>query len=64
MVYRLLKDVIAGRDVGSMSCSEARRLVSDFYDRLYHVTYGQRHPEKVDFLAEEALKKSGLGYFS
>lgn len=64
MVYNLLMDIIGGRDVNKMPCSEARKIVGTFYDELYRRTFGQRHPKKVDFLAEQALKRAGLEFFA
>lgn len=64
MASRLLRNLIAGRDVDSMSTTEAKELVAQFFLKWSLLTFGQRNQQKLDYLAMEALKKYGLEYFA
>lgn len=63
MIYNLLKEIIANRDVQEMKYSEAKQIVSEFWLKLSLITFGQRNPKKVEYLAEQALLKAGLDCF-
>lgn len=63
MIYGLLMDIIGGRDVMSMKCSEAKQIIGDFYMKLSLITFGQRNQSKVEYLAERALIRAGLECF-
>lgn len=64
MIAKILKDVINGRDIQSMKCSEARRIVDEFYLRVLCLTLGTRNPQRVEFLTNQALEKAGLEFFA
>jgi hypothetical protein len=64
MIEKLLYDIIDGRDVNKMPCSAAKQLVREFYLRLELMALGCRNPKSVEYIAERALKRAGLGYFA
>lgn len=64
MAYRILQEIIAGRDVNSLKCSEAISLVRDFYLRWEILTFSNPNQQKMDYLASQALKRAGLGCFA
>ena len=64
MIFALLKDLIGGRDVQNMKYSEANRLVNEFYLRVEIATFGNRHPEKIEYYTNKALERAGLGCFA
>lgn len=64
MIFALLKELIGDRDVQKMKYSEANRLVNEFYLRVEIATFGNRHPERVEYYTNRALERAGLGYFA
>lgn len=64
MADLMLREIINGRDVQRMKCSEASRIVREFYLRWELATLGCRNPQRADRLAQKALNRAGLGYFA
>ena len=64
MMAKILHDLLKGRDVQSMRCSEARQIVNEFYLRVYCETLGTRNPQAVDYIAGKVLENAGLGFFA
>ena len=64
MFIGIINAILAGRDVDTMSTSEARQAVAQFYDEVERLTFGQRNQQKVDYLCRKALDHVGLGYFA
>lgn len=65
MIGTLLR-LINGRDVSSMKCREAQKIVSDFYMSLELRSIGKslRETQKMDYLSKKALNAVGLGLFA
>lgn len=63
MADKMLKELIAGRNVNNLKCSEAVKIVKEFWMRWTLLTLSQRNQDKTDFFAKKALKKAGLGAF-
>ena len=64
MMAKILHDLLKGRDVQSMRCSEARQIVNEFYIQVYCKTLGTRNPQAVNYVAEKVLENAGLGFFA
>ena len=63
MADLMLRNIINGRDVQKMKCSEAERIVADFYMQWTLATLG-RNQRKCEYLAAKALKRAGLEFFA
>lgn len=64
MIKHTLNLILNGRSAEDMTTSEAKKVVAEFYEKIMRMTFGQRHPEKVDYLCKVALESVGLGYFA
>lgn len=64
MANQILSGIINGRDVLSMTVSEAKKVVAEFYLQIEIMTVGYSDPHKMDYLCTSALNKCGLGYLA
>ena len=63
MIYGILSDVIGNRNVMNLKCSEAKKLVSEFYIEVEAATIGCKNKGKVDSISHAALRDAGLEFF-
>lgn len=64
MANQILTDIINGRDVLSMTVSEAKKIVAEFYLQMEIQTVGFSDPNKMDYFCKRTLDRFGLGYLA
>ncbi len=60
MAYEILSELIGKRDVLSMSASEAKKVIADFYMAVEIATVGFTNEQAIDFFCKGALEQYGL----
>jgi len=64
LMYGIMNKLLHGRNPLNLKCSEARKLVADFYLELEAKTIQYTDKSKIDKLSTAVLKKYGLEYFA
>lgn len=64
LMYGIIEKLLHGRNPLNLKCSEARKLVADFYLELEAKTIQYTDKSKIDKLSTAVLKKYGLEYFA
>jgi hypothetical protein len=64
MAFEILEGIIDGRNVEELKCSEAAKIVSEFYEKLSVMTLGATCTQTIEYFANKALKRAGLEFFA
>ena len=59
-----LENLVKGRSVPKMKTSEAKKIVNDYWAKIYALTTGSRNPKRVERNGLRALKEAGFGYLA
>lgn len=64
LMYGILTKLLNGRNAMDLKCSEAKKLVAEFYLEVEAATLPIHDKRKIDSLANAILRKYGLEYFA